>query len=330
MCTGYEGRSYLVALAGDSNWVRNVRAAGGSVVISRRERHPAMLVEVPPQDRPPIIRAYSHRPGRSTTAAAREARTYFGLGTHPSEAQLQTAADRYPVFLIEEPPAVAGDRSGPNPATSQASTPAAAAGRLGTVLLVASAAGAPLSLLALRHLGRWGRVLVASGCAVLFVRDTTMVASGTPGRLRSLPRALLVAEVATSATAVATGVWPWLQDPSTTARRRHNPCRVSPLRRHAPGRAAAALLGPAACATMAIHTTRFTIYLSPGLGLRSPSRPGVPAAARPGGRRAGPGDRAPVRRRTIRGFLARVACALVHPAGTAGPTGRSRLGEDKP
>ena len=194
LCTGYEGRSYLVALAGDSNWVRNVRAAGGSVVISRRERHPAMLVEVPPQDRPPIIRAYSHRPGRSTTAAAREARTYFGLGTHPSEAQLQTAADRYPVFLIEEPPAVAGDRSGPNPATSQASTPAAAAGRLGTVLLVASAAGAPLSLLALRHLGRWGRVLVASGCAVLFVRDTTMVASGTPGRLRSLPRALLVAE----------------------------------------------------------------------------------------------------------------------------------------
>jgi glyoxylase-like metal-dependent hydrolase (beta-lactamase superfamily II) len=281
VCTGYQGRSYLVAPAGDSDWIRNVRAAGGSVVISRRERHPAMLVEVPPQDRPPIIRAYSHRPGRSATAAAWEARTCFGLGTHPSEAQLHTAADRYPVFLIEEPEAVAGDRSGPNPATSQAPTPAAPAGRLGTVLLVASAAGAPLSLLALRHLGRWGRVLVASGCAVLFVRDTTMVASGTPGRLRSLPRALLVAEVATSATAVATGVCPWLQDPSTTARRRHNPCPVSPLRRHAPGRAAAALLGPAACATMAIHTTRFAIYLSPGSGLRSPSRPGGPPPAAP-------------------------------------------------
>ena len=119
-----------------------------------------MLAEVPPQDRLPIIRAYSHRPGRSTAAAAREARTYFGLGIHPSEAQLQTAAGRYPVFLIEEPQAVAGDRGGPDPATSQAPTPAAPAGRLGTVLLVASAAGAPLSLLALRHLGRWGRVLV--------------------------------------------------------------------------------------------------------------------------------------------------------------------------
>jgi hypothetical protein len=233
-----------------------------------------MLLELPPQDRPPIIRAYSHRPGRSTTAAAREARTYFGLGTHASEAQLQTAADRYPVFLMEEPQAVAADRSGPDPSTSRAPAPAAPAGKLGTVLLAASAAGAPLSLLALRCLGGWGRLLVASGCAVLFVRDTTMVASGTR-RLRSLPRALLVVEVASSATAVATGVCLWLQDASTTARRWHNPCRVPPLRRHTAGRAAAALLGPAACVTMAIHTARFAIYLSPGSGLRSPSRPGA-------------------------------------------------------
>ncbi|HVN12537.1 MAG TPA: nitroreductase/quinone reductase family protein [Kineosporiaceae bacterium] len=280
VCTVYEGRSHLVALAGDSDWVRNVRAAGGSVVIGRRERRPAMLVEVPPQDRPPIIRAYSHRPGRSTTAAAREARTYFGFGTHPSEAQVRTAADRYPVFLIQEPNAAAGDPSGPSPATSQPSTPAAPAGRLGTVLLAASAAGAPLSLLALRHLGRWGRVLVASGCAVLLVRDTTMVASGTPRRLRPLPRALLVAEVATSATAVATGVWPWQQDPSTTAHRRHNR-GPAPHRRHTREQTAAALLRAAACATMAIHTTRFAIYLSPGSGRRSPSGPEGPSPVAP-------------------------------------------------
>jgi hypothetical protein len=55
----------------------------------------------------------------------------------------------------------------------------------------------------------------------------------------------------------------------------------------------------------------------------------------------GPGgaglDRAIVRRcaaAAIRSFVSRVACALVHPAGTAGPAGRSAprrpLGDDKP
>jgi hypothetical protein len=32
---------------------------------------------------------------------------------------------------------------------------------------------------------------------------------------------------------------------------------------------------------MAIHTTRFAIYLGPGSGLRSPSRPGGPSPAAP-------------------------------------------------
>jgi hypothetical protein len=48
-------------------------------------------------------------------------------------------------------------------------------------------------------------------------------------------------------------------------------------------------------------------------------------------------DRAIVRRcaaNTARGFVARVACALAHPAGTVGPTGRSAplrlLGDDTP
>ena len=49
-------------------------------------------------------------------------------------------------------------------------------------------------------------------------------------------------------------------------------------------------------------------------------------------------DRAIVRRfaaATIRSFLARVACALVHPAGAAGPAGsspprRRSLGEEQP
>ena len=42
-----DGGHYLVALAGESEWVRNVRAAGGRVVPGRRQRHAARLVEVP-------------------------------------------------------------------------------------------------------------------------------------------------------------------------------------------------------------------------------------------------------------------------------------------
>jgi hypothetical protein len=61
-------------------------------------------------------------------------------------------------------------------------------------------------------------------------------------------------------------------------------------------------------------------------------------AYRPQPGSAGAGlDRAIVRRcaaAVTRSFVARVACALVHPAGTAGPAGRSAprrsLGDDKP
>lgn len=60
----------------------------------------------------------------------------------------------------------------------------------------------------------------------------------------------------------------------------------------------------------------------------------VTGAYQPQPGRVGAGlDRAIVRECAavaIRSFLARVACALVHPAGTAGPTGDRPLGKDKP
>jgi hypothetical protein len=48
----HDGEGYLVALAGESEWVRNVRAAGGRVVLGRRgQRRAATLVEVPVKQR---------------------------------------------------------------------------------------------------------------------------------------------------------------------------------------------------------------------------------------------------------------------------------------
>jgi deazaflavin-dependent oxidoreductase (nitroreductase family) len=96
------GDQYVVALAGESEWVRNVRAAGGRVVIGRRERHAARLVELPLQQRAPVIRAYlrrwGRRPGSKTMAS--EARHYFGVSADASLNEIRDVAGHYPVFRI--------------------------------------------------------------------------------------------------------------------------------------------------------------------------------------------------------------------------------------
>ena len=89
--------------AGESQWVRNVRAAGGWVVLSRRERRAARLVEVPPEQRAPVIHAYLLRWGRraGSRAVAREARFYFGVSAEAPLREIQDVAEHYPVFRIE-------------------------------------------------------------------------------------------------------------------------------------------------------------------------------------------------------------------------------------
>ncbi len=100
---GWNGGHYVVSLAGESDWVRNVRAAGGHVVISGRQRRAARLAEVAPPRRAPVIRAYLLRWGRrpGSRAVAREARSYFGVGPDASLDEIQHVADCYPVFRIE-------------------------------------------------------------------------------------------------------------------------------------------------------------------------------------------------------------------------------------
>ena len=44
-----------------SPWVHNVRAAGGRAVIRHGRRHEVRLIEVPPDERAPVIKAYLER-----------------------------------------------------------------------------------------------------------------------------------------------------------------------------------------------------------------------------------------------------------------------------
>jgi deazaflavin-dependent oxidoreductase (nitroreductase family) len=55
----YDGNRYLVSTYGEADWVRNIRAAGGRGELHRRgAAQPFSAVEVPVEDRPPIIAAY--------------------------------------------------------------------------------------------------------------------------------------------------------------------------------------------------------------------------------------------------------------------------------
>ena len=99
----HEGQRYLVSLTGESEWVRNVRAAQCRVVLTRGERRrDVRLIEVPVQDRAPVIRSYvlraARRPG--TRAVGREARAFFGVGPDLALDEIATRADRFPVFRV--------------------------------------------------------------------------------------------------------------------------------------------------------------------------------------------------------------------------------------
>lgn len=100
--TRCRGDDYLVSLAGESQWVRNVRAADGRAVIRRRKAHPVHLVEVPAGERPEVISAYLRRgvDRSGSKSAAKQARYYFGMNPDPSPEEIRQAAQYYPVFRI--------------------------------------------------------------------------------------------------------------------------------------------------------------------------------------------------------------------------------------
>ncbi len=117
LLTRHGEAQYLVSLAGESQWVRNARAAGGRAVIRRGRARPVLLQEVSADGRAEIIAAYL-RAGRrrgGARAEAEQARSFFGLDPDPTLDDIDAVADRYPVFRVtgasHAPPARA-DRAG--------------------------------------------------------------------------------------------------------------------------------------------------------------------------------------------------------------------------
>lgn len=92
----YEDGRYLVSVRGDSEWVRNMRAAGGGELRVGRRSRPFTAVELPHAEAPALLRAYLQRWGW-------EVKSYFdGITADSTDAELLAAAPRHPVFRITE------------------------------------------------------------------------------------------------------------------------------------------------------------------------------------------------------------------------------------
>ena len=89
-----DGRRYLVAPRGNTQWVRNLRANGeGRLLVGpRSERFTA--TELPDDEKTPVLRAYLKR-------WKFEVGVFFdGVGPDSSDDELRSAAPRHPVFRI--------------------------------------------------------------------------------------------------------------------------------------------------------------------------------------------------------------------------------------
>ena len=98
----HQGQRYLVSMLGDgSEWVRNLRAAGGQAHIKRgRWPHPVVLSEIPPLQRAPILKAWSQ--------IASSGRQHLPVPYGAPVAAFETIAGDYPVFRIDQEPGPPG------------------------------------------------------------------------------------------------------------------------------------------------------------------------------------------------------------------------------
>jgi deazaflavin-dependent oxidoreductase (nitroreductase family) len=89
-----DGDRYLVAPRGNTQWVRNVRAAGEAQLRVGRRVEQVRLVEVPVSDRGPVLRVYLQRWGWEV------GRFVEGLSKRSTDAELAAAAPGMPVFRV--------------------------------------------------------------------------------------------------------------------------------------------------------------------------------------------------------------------------------------
>lgn len=116
-----EGTEYLVAPRGESEWVRNLRADSGRLVlVLGRRREPRQAHELSDDDKPPVLRAYLRR-------WKAEVGVFFeNVSADSSDEQLRSIAPRHPVFRLEPPSAKPPGAEPPGAEPPAAEPPSAA------------------------------------------------------------------------------------------------------------------------------------------------------------------------------------------------------------
>ncbi|GJF30832.1 nitroreductase [Kitasatospora sp. NE20-6] len=91
-----DGRRYLVAPRGHTQWVRNLRVAGTGELRLGRRAEPFAAVELPDADKPAVLRAYLKR-------WKFEVGVFFdGVDDTASDDELLRIAPGYPVFRLAD------------------------------------------------------------------------------------------------------------------------------------------------------------------------------------------------------------------------------------
>ena len=91
----HAGERFLVAPRGETEWVRNLRAAGGGELRLGSRVESFRASEIADADKPPVLHAYLARWWF-------EVKSFFDLpGPDAPEAELRRVAPRHPVFRIE-------------------------------------------------------------------------------------------------------------------------------------------------------------------------------------------------------------------------------------
>ena len=92
--TEMNGERYLVSMLGEeTNWVRNVRAAGGKARLRHGTSEQVLLEEVDVKQRAPILKAYLQlAPG---------ARPHMPISKDAPVSEFEKIASKYPIFKLE-------------------------------------------------------------------------------------------------------------------------------------------------------------------------------------------------------------------------------------
>jgi deazaflavin-dependent oxidoreductase (nitroreductase family) len=93
----FEGKEYLVAPRGDTQWVRNLRAAGSGELRVGKKAQPFSAAEIDDDAKVPLLRAYLKR-------WKMEVGMFFeGVGPDSTDEQLRAIAPKHPAFEVRPP-----------------------------------------------------------------------------------------------------------------------------------------------------------------------------------------------------------------------------------